>query len=272
MSDGWLAARPAPRRIGLRDWPRVLWRSALLLPVVFGGLAVLALLRLLEAPLFRTRRPVTPWVTQGLCRLALRVLRVRLEVTGRPMTRPGASVANHAGWLDILVLNAAHRVYFVAKSEVAGWRVIGWLARITGTVFIARKPAEAQKQQVLLARHLRAGHRILFFPEGTSTDSLRILKFKSTLFSAFFVPELGLPQYVQPVTVVYHVPEGEDPRHYAWWANMNFLGHLLRLVTTPGPGRAEVIFHPEVAVADFADRKLLSRHAEAAVRSAHPAG
>ena len=63
------------------------------------------------------------------------------------MTAPGAIVANHSSWLDIFALNAAQRVYFVAKSEVAGWPGIGWLARATGTVFIARKGTEAKKQQ-----------------------------------------------------------------------------------------------------------------------------
>ena len=114
------------------------------------------------------------------------ILGIRLQVTGRPMAERGAVVANHASWLDIFVLNAVSRVYFVSKAEVAGWAGIGWLARATGTVFIARKGTEAKEQQALFEARLRAGHRLLFFPEGTSTDSLRVLPFKSTLFAAFY--------------------------------------------------------------------------------------
>ena len=50
---------------------------------------------------------------------------------------------------------------------------------------------------------LLAGHRLLFFPEGTSTDGLRVLPFKSTLFAAFFDEKLRCEMYIQPVTVLY---------------------------------------------------------------------
>jgi lyso-ornithine lipid O-acyltransferase len=97
------------------------------------------------------------------------------------MQHKGALVANHASWLDIFTLNACDRIYFVSKSEVAGWPGIGWLARATGTVFINRQGREAQMQKLLFEARLRAGHRLLFFPEGTSTDGQRVLDFKSTL-------------------------------------------------------------------------------------------
>ena len=34
---------------------------------------------------------------------------------------PGALVANHCSWFDIVALNARRDVYFVAKSEVSRW-------------------------------------------------------------------------------------------------------------------------------------------------------
>jgi 1-acyl-sn-glycerol-3-phosphate acyltransferase len=199
------------------------------------------------------------------------ILGIRHRVRGRPMRGRGAVVANHAGWLDIFTLNAAQRIYFVSKSEVAGWPGIGWLARATGTVFIARKGAEALAQKNLFVARLNAGHRLLFFPEGTSTDGLRVLPFKSTLFAAFFEDGLRETQSIQPVTVVYRAPAGEDPRHHGWWGDMAFGPHLARLLATPRNGSVEIVFHPPVRVADFADRKALAAHCEAAVRSAMPA-
>jgi 1-acyl-sn-glycerol-3-phosphate acyltransferase len=99
----------------------------------------------------------------------------------------GAYVANHSSWLDILVLNASKRMYFVAKAEVAGWGGIGWLARGTGTVFVRRDRAEAAKQANLFEARLKAGHRLMFFPEGTSTDGRqRAAVSRPTLFAAFF--------------------------------------------------------------------------------------
>jgi 1-acyl-sn-glycerol-3-phosphate acyltransferase len=270
-SPGWLhdpMPQPSP---GPAGWLRIVLRGGLLALVVFGGLGLLLALRLVERPLFGARRPVTPYVTQGVCRIACALLGISLAVRGRPMAQPGAMVANHASWLDIFVLNAVSRVYFVSKSEVAGWAGIGWLARATGTVFITRKGAEAKAQRDLFEERLRAGHRLLFFPEGTSTDSLRILPFKSTLFAAFFTHGLQHLLHVQPVTVVYAPPAGCDRRFYGWWGDIEFAPHLLAVLARPG-GVATVVLHPPVAVDATADRKALAAACEAAVRSAHPQG
>ncbi|WP_136644360.1 1-acyl-sn-glycerol-3-phosphate acyltransferase [Tabrizicola sp. YIM 78059] len=270
MSDWLTAPVPPAVRIGPLGWLRVLWRGSLIGSFCYGGLVFLLLVRLVEWPLCGAARPVTPWITQAVCRASLVVLRLPLLVRGRPMTAPGAIVANHSSWLDILVLNAATRVYFVAKSEVSGWPGIGWLARATGTVFIARKGTEAKKQQEMFEARLQAGHRLLFFPEGTSTDSIRVLPFKSTLFQAFFSPALERTMHIQPVTVVYHGPDGMDARHYGWWGDMDFASHLLKMLATPRQGRVEVIFHPEVPVDAFENRKTLAQHCERVIRTAHP--
>lgn len=270
MSD-WLQARPVNPRITGAGWLRVVWRGAVLGLLTYGGLVVLLVLRLIERPLYGADRPWTPYITQFVCRAALAVLRIGYGVRGSPMSQRGAMVANHSSWLDIFVLNAAVRIYFVAKSEVAGWAGIGWLARATGTVFIARKTAEAKRHQQVFEARLSAGHQLLFFPEGTSTDGLRILPFKPTLFAAFF--SAGVPQalHVQPVTVVYHAPHGCDARHYGWWGEMAFAPHLLMLLADKTGGRVEVVFHPAVAVSAFPDRKWLAAHCERVIRASHQA-
>ena len=255
---------------GLSGWLRVLLRGGALGLLTYGCLALLLLVRLVERPLCGQARPVTPFITQFVCRAAFVLLGLPLTVRGRPMRQKGAVVANHSSWLDIFALNAVQRVYFVAKSEVAGWPGIGWLARATGTVFIARKGSEAKRQQALFEARLRMGHKLMFFPEGTSTDALRVLPFKSTLFAAFYTHGLDRVLHVQPVTVVYHAPPGEDPRFYGWWGDMDFAPHLLITLAARRQGRVEVIFHPEVPVDAFPDRKQLAAHCERVIRTSHP--
>ncbi len=271
MSD-WRSAKIAVPAMGFGAWVRVVLRGAILGAVTFGGLALLLLARLIEAPMFAPRRPFTPRIAQAVCKLAFPILGLRLTVTGTPMTGRGAVVANHSSWLDIYTLNAVQRIYFVSKTEVAGWPGIGWLARATGTVFIARKGSEAKRQQRMFEDRLRMGHQLLFFPEGTSTDAVRVLPFKSTLFEAFYTHGLDHILHIQPVTVVYHAPAGQDPRFYGWWGEMEFAPHLLMTLATRVQGRVEVILHPPVAVDAFVDRKALAAHCETAVRSAHPRG
>jgi len=182
----------------------------------------MAALRLIQRPIHGLSRPRTPIITVIVCRLCLRIMGITYQLKGRIMGQNGALVANHSSWLDIFVLNAATRLYFVSKSEVAGWPGIGILAKITGTVFIARDRKQARAQQEVFEARLQEGHRLLFFPEGTSTDNFRVLPFKSTLFEAFFHQNLRDTLYIQPLSVVYTAPGGQDQRFYGWWGDMDF--------------------------------------------------
>ena len=262
---------PLPQvRAGPFGWLRVIWRGAAMSVVTYGCLVLLLLARLVERPLCGPARPVTPHITQFVCRANCAILGLARVVHGRPMAQKGAVVANHSSWLDIFTLNACDRIYFVAKAEVSGWPGIGWLARATGTVFIRRRGVEAKVQQDIFEARLRQGHRLLFFPEGTSTDAIRVLPFKSSLFQAFFTHGLDRVLFIQPVTVVYHAPEGEDPRFYGWWGEMDFAGHLWKMLAAPRHGRVEITFHPEVPVDGFEDRKALAAHCERVIRTSHP--
>lgn len=259
-----------PGRIAAGGWLLIALRLSFILLVVLAGLLLHLILRPLEWLALRHRRPVTSAVTQLVCTGLLLAIGLRFSMRGTPMRKAGAVVANHAGWLDILALNARARVYFVSKAEVASWPGIGFLARLTGTVFIARRGSEAKKQQALFEQRLRLGHRLLFFPEGTSTDSLRVLPFKSSLFEAFYSQGLERVLHIQPATVVWHAPAGADPRFYGWWGDMEFGTHLLQVLSKLRQGRVEVIWHPEVPVDAFAHRKELALYCERVIRTAHP--
>lgn len=269
--NDWLDAAPPTPPVSLAGAFRATLRFGLFGYIVYPGLIVLMLLRLVERPLFDPRRPWTPAITRAVCRASLPVLGLRYIRRGVPMRGAGVVVANHASWLDIFTLSVGQRVCFVSKREVARWFGIGILARATGTVFIARKGSEAAAQRDVLSSRLRAGFRLLFFPEGTSSDALRVLPFKSSLFAALYAPDLPAGLRVQPVTVVYHAPPGQDARFYGWWGDMSFLPHLHRVLSTRTRGTVEVIYHPPVAVADFADRKELARYCEGVIRQAHAA-
>lgn len=265
----WRDAPMAVDRPGVLGWVLVALRGGALGLVAYGGLAILLVLRLIERPLFGQARPWTPFITQVVCKAAFVILGMPLTVRGTPMQAKGAVVANHASWLDIFTLNAVQRIYFVSKAEVAKWPAIGWLARATGTVFIARKSTEAKAQQQVFEDRLRAGHKLCFFPEGTSTDGVRVLPFKSSLFEAFYTHGLDRVMFIQPVTVIYRAPAGKDARHYGWWGDMEFAPHLLMTLATLRQGRAEVIFHPEVPVDAFPNRKDLAAHCERVIRASH---
>lgn len=188
----------------------------------------------------------------------LKLTGIRLTVNG--WAAPGTTLfaANHASYLDIVVLGSllGHGV-FVAKSEVASWPLFGFLARLARSEFIVRNPLHAQRQCHGLAKRLQAGDSLIVFPEGTSSDGTLVKPFKSTLFAALdLAPSLGR---VQPVTLVYRNPA------CAWHGDMTLAPHLWQMFTCSG-GLVEVVFHDAVFRADFPDRKQLAKYCEVVIR------
>ncbi len=270
MSRTWGSEETTdPVVIGPMGWLRVALRGGALAILVFGCFLILMLLRLIERPLYGERRPITPYLVQFVSRTSFLILGMGYSTQGNLMREQGAVVANHSSWLDIFALNARKRVYFVSKSEVAAWPGIGWLARGTGTVFIERNAARAREQTDLFENRLRLGHKLLFFPEGTSTDGLRVLPFRSTLFEAFFTDHLRDVTWIQPVSVVYRAPPGQPERFYGWWGDMDFGPHLLKTLAAPRQGAVQLVYHPPLRVSDYPDRKALAAASEAFVRQGH---
>ncbi|MGR3491148.1 MAG: lysophospholipid acyltransferase family protein [Shimia sp.] len=259
MSQVWTSpTEGAPLRITPLRLMRAVVRGVPLAFVTFGCLLLLLFVRLAERPLYRAQRPWTPHITRFVCRCAFPLLGMGHSVEGEPLEGAGALVANHSSWLDIFALNAPTTLYFVSKAEVAGWPGIGWLARATGTVFIKRRRTEAATHRRMFEERLSLGHRLLFFPEGTSTDGKRVLPFKPTLFAAFFTDELREGMKIQPVSVIYTPPEGQDDRFYGWWGEMDFGTHLLKCLMVERPGSVKIIYHPPVRIVEFENRKELA--------------
>lgn len=118
-------------------------------------------------------------------RICLRILGMRVERHGEGNGRhPTLFVVNHCSYLDIAVLGSLIGGSFVAKAEVAGWPLFGWLAKLQRTVFVDRqRRAGVSGQRDEIANRLEAGDDLILFPEGTSSDGNRILPFKTALFA-----------------------------------------------------------------------------------------
>lgn len=263
----WREAAPPriDRPASLCEWLRVLRRGGSAVTVLLIGVLLILPLRGAEMLYYGRRRPWTGRHVQMVCRLTLACLGIGWHRQGRPMAGPGSAVANHSSWLDILVLNAAMPVFFVSKAEVAGWPGINILTRVTDTHFVVRDPRLAQAQAAEFADRIGAGHRLLFFPEGTSTDGRRVLPFKPTLFQGFLNPTLPSDLAIQPISTVYRAPEGADPRFYGWWGDMDLAPHLLAVLAAPRQGHVTVVLHDPIPVAGHT-RKSLSQACETVVR------
>lgn len=202
----------------------------------------------------------------GSCRVA----GIRPSVHGTPVRdRPVLFVANHVSYFDISVLGATLDACFVAKSEVNGWPIFGYLARLQRTVFVERRARRAADQRDAIADRLRSGDSLILFPEGTSSDGNRALRFKSALFDAANVDLDSGQVEVQPVSIAYTrfdgMPMGRMLRpFYAWYGDMDLAPHLWRALGMGTIG-VELVFHRPVRLNDFGSRKALAQHCEKVV-------
>ncbi len=224
-----------------------------------GALTVLFLFPHLNAE--ERGRRVTAWAGR-LTRLA----GVRVVLKGRPPLVRGQGaliVANHVSWLDIYVLHSLLFTRFIAKAEVRQWPLIGWLAQMTGTLFLERtKKSDAARMNQEMAEHLRSGECLALFPEGTTTDGSEVKAFYPSLFN----PALAAGAQVWPVLIRYLDMGGEPTLAAAYHDHTTLLQSVMRVLRSSGI-QAEVSFLPPIS-ASGGHRRELALAAETAIRDA----
>jgi 1-acyl-sn-glycerol-3-phosphate acyltransferase len=188
-------------------------------------------------------------------------MRVRIE--GRPRRHHVLFLANHLSWLDILVLAGASGTAFVAKDEVGRWPVVGWLARLNNSVFIARSARGTVKNQAdALRTALASGLPVALFPEGTTEGGVEVLPFRASLLASLFPP---LPEVkVQPVALDY----GAAGHDLAWADEESAPANARRILSRPGTVEVTVRFLAPVDPTQVGDRKALAGQARAEILAA----
>jgi 1-acyl-sn-glycerol-3-phosphate acyltransferase len=220
----------------------------------------------------RLQRTIPHLYHRALC--ALVGVRIR-EVGQRSAQTPVLILANHVSWLDICVITALAPVVFVAKSEVARWPVFGWLARLQRTIFInrqARHQTGAATREI--AGRLLGGDAVVLFAEGTSSDGIRVLPFRSALIGAVH-HALGASAHlkqitVQPMSLAYTglggVPLGRALRErVAWYGDADLIPHFIGVLAS-GAVDVTVSWGDATAYGMSADRKQIARDTEKSVR------
>jgi 1-acyl-sn-glycerol-3-phosphate acyltransferase len=166
--------------------------------LTFAALGLVVLIVVLVVPGLTRRRGVARWAA----RLFLHLAGMRLEVRALDRLPAGQCVvvANHASYLDGLVLTAAlpPRFGFVIKREMARVPLAASLLHRIGAEFVERfnrNKGAADARRVL--RRATTGQSLVFFPEGTFSAQPGLLKFHTGAFLA--AARAGCP--IVPVAV-----------------------------------------------------------------------
>jgi 1-acyl-sn-glycerol-3-phosphate acyltransferase len=157
-----------------------------------------------------------------------RILGCRINLEGVIPEQGTMLVCNHISWIDIIVVGRFLPAYFVAKSDILSWPVIGFLAQQAGTIFIRRgdkKHIHATSEKMLWL--LKQNSNIIVFPEGTTTCGDEVLHFHASLFQ----PAVITKAWVQPVAISYqYVAKSQAP----FVGDDEFIPHLFKMLSLDG--------------------------------------
>lgn len=176
-------------------------KSVHALSVVGEGFYLIFRHRLYKNP----NNPVNTRYVQYFCRRLGEVFNVKVQVHGVIPHHTALWVSNHISWLDIAVLGAGGRVFFLAKAEVESWPVIGHLAKWGGTLFIKRGSGDSARIREQITEFLKQGIPVLFFPEATTTDGKIVKKVHGRLLGA----AIDAKTPVQACVIAYVNREGQ---------------------------------------------------------------
>lgn len=138
-----------------------------------------------------TLLPLSIHTRRGVARLTARLflfttgMKLRVHPHELP-TRPCVVVANHASYIDGIVMKAAlpARFCFVIKKEVSRVPLAGLLLRRIGSEFVDRFNRHAGGLDARrLIKAADAGQSLVFFPEGTFIAEPGIGKFHTGAFA-----------------------------------------------------------------------------------------
>ena len=225
---------------------------------LFARLLAAALLLIFCLPahyLWRAARQASPWPRLFLGGVA-RIFGATVEIQGRPLRQDVFFIANHLSWMDILVMAGATGTAFVAKDNVARTPVVGWLAKLNNTVFVARTDRRSVAAQVDAVRAAVEAHQpITIFPEGTTGDGDGILPFKASLLAVLSPPPRAMQ--VQPVLIDY----GHAMAEIAWVGDEPGGENAARILKRRGRFGARLTFLEPFDPAACADRKAIAAKA-----------
>lgn len=167
-------------------------------------------------------------------------------------------ISNHISWIDIPIMYTMYSVGFVAAQELRSWPIIGLLIKSGSTIFIDRSlKRDLIKTNEILTSRLKAGATVGFFPEGKTSDGLRILPFKPALFEA----GINAKSKIIPLMIEYYDHNGY-PTNKPTFADKITLLQSVRQTLSQKKITAHLRRLPEINCEDFKNREELSNFLE----------
>lgn len=171
--------------------------------------------------------------------LGLWLLGVKVRTLGihhRDSQPNGLYVGNHLSYLDVLVISSVLPAGFVTSREIRETPFLGLICEMAGSLFVERRSrANLLGEVAELTEGLKNGLNIAIFPEATSTNGAKILRFKRPLYLAGVQAGANIIPFCLNYRTVGGKPLTTVTRDWVfWYGDMDFAPHLWALAGSGG--------------------------------------
>ena len=179
---------------------------------LFVGLYIITIPILGNTPVraFRLRRS---WIKWGMLLFGIKIKNI-----GNPIDGTALYVSNHLSFTDPIATCLYLNAYVIAKAEVANIPFLSKGAELTGVIYVKRESKESRSNtRQALIDTLNSGKNILVYPEGTVSQDVTLLPYKTGAFKGAIAN--GYP--VVPITIRYR-----DQKDI--WNNTGIVAHFFK--------------------------------------------
>ena len=142
-------------------------------------------------------------------------------------------VSNHLSYLDIVVISTQYSSAFVTSVEMENTPVLGAFCKAGGSFFVERRDKFKLRKEIdSISGALRQGLPVLIFPEGTSSNGVKMLPFRHALFKTAMKAQRGIIPLCIRYTSIDGAPIDQSNRDDIYWfGDMTFAPHFFKLLT-----------------------------------------
>ena len=179
------------------------------------------------------KRKVQVYISRICTWLGGRIMDYKVSVVGGPLDKSKnyLYVCNHMSYIDIFMLGSITKACYVTSVEMRDTPVLGWIVKASGCLFVERRTRHGLKSEIQeITQALEDGFNVFIFPEATSTNGDKVIRFRRPLYAA----AVYSGKTIKPLVINYKSIDGvpvtkKNRDSICWYGGMALAPHFLNM-------------------------------------------
>lgn len=140
-------------------------------------------------------------------------------------------ICNHMSYMDVLVIASRVPTLFVTSTEMRDTLFLGWITRLGECLYVNRRSHKNINNEIQTIQDwISKGFNVLIFPEATTSDSITLRPFKSSLLQIAQNGNIPITAYCLKYNYLNSkvASNADKSGNIAWFENASFLPHVFK--------------------------------------------